>query len=368
MVIFNDITERKHAEGLLRSERDKLQGVLNAIGECVFIVNDDFVIEYINEVAEDQSGNCIGEKCHSAYMKSKTPCDFCKIKDTVLSDNIQNVEAVQNDGRCYDIVFSPFLDSDGGVKVIVLQRDITEKKRLQAETMQSAHLASLGELSAGLAHEVNNPINGIINYAEILKDHYKDQGSDPEIPDRIIKEAERIAHIVRNLLAFARSHRDRPSPVNIKDIFLDALDLIEREITNEGIKLSIDIESNLPPVNARKDEIQQVFFNILNNARYALNQKYPGLHEEKLLEVEGQSLKIKDTPHIRFAIRDKGMGINSEILNKICNPFFSTKPKGEGTGLGLSISHGIIKGHGGNLWFKSMEGEYTEAVVDLPAI
>jgi PAS domain S-box-containing protein len=368
IAIFNNITERKRAEGMLRSERDKFQGVLNAIGECVFIVNKDFEIEYINDVAARRFGNCVGKKCHNAYMNSNVPCDFCQIDQTVLSGKIHNVEAMQNDGRTYDMVFSPFSDSDGEIKVITLQRDITERKRLQVETMRSAHLASLGELSAGLAHEVNNPINGIINYAEILKDHYEENGTDPEIPVRIIKEADRIAHIVRNLLSFARSHKDEPSKVNVSDIFLEALDLMEKDIAEDGIVLSVDIQNDLPAVNARKEEIQRVFLNILNNARYALNQRFVGPKEGKSLEVKCRSIEIKGIPHIRFSIRDRGTGIDGKILNKICDPFFSTKPKGEGTGLGLSISHGIIKGHGGSLWFDSVEGEYTEAVVDLPIV
>ena len=368
IVIFNNITQRKHAEDMLKSERDKFQGVLNAIGECVFIVNRNFEIEYINEVAENRFGNCVGKKCHAAYMNSDIPCDFCLIDETVISGEIHNVEAIQNDGRIYDMVFSPFSDSDGKVKVIVLQRDITERKRLQAESMRSAHLASLGELSAGLAHEVNNPINGIINYAEILKDSYNEKGLDPEIPLRIIQEADRIAHIVRNLLSFARSHKDEPSKVNVRDIFLNALDLMEKDISDEGIRLHIDIPSDMAPVSARKEELQQVFLNILSNARYALNQRFRGAHEKKLIEVKGRSVEINGIPHVRFSVRDSGVGINGKILGKICNPFFTTKPRGEGTGLGLSISHGIIKGHGGNLWFDSVEGEYTEAVVELPIV
>jgi signal transduction histidine kinase len=340
--------------------------VLNAIGEGVFIVNREFVIEYQNEVVNNRFGESRGKKCHETFMKTDEPCDFCRIVETVSSGMTQRIETVHDDGRNYDIVFSPFEDADGDVKVIVLQRDTTERKRLEAETMRSAHLASLGELAAGVAHEINNPINGIINYAEIMKDRWKEEGQDPEIPDRIIKEGERIAHIVGNLLSFARSRKENPGPAHVKDIFSGVLELMEKDIVEDGIELSVKIPGELPPVHVRSEEIQQVFVNILSNARYALNQRYPGYHRDKTLEISGRAVALEGGSVVRLIFRDNGTGIPAGMLHKICNPFFSTKPRGEGAGLGLSISHGIIKRHGGRLWFESVEGEYTEAVVDLP--
>ncbi len=366
IVIVNDVTERKRAAKMLRSERDKLQGVLNAIGEGVFIVNRDFMIEYQNEVVENRFGEGKGKKCHKTFMKTNEPCDFCRIDETVSSGMTQRIETIHDDGRNYDIVFSPFEDVDGDVKVIVLQRDTTERKRLEAETMRSAHLASLGELSAGVAHEINNPINGIINYAEILKDRCKEQGQDPEIPVRIIKEGERIAHIVRNLLSFARNRKENRGPAHVKDIFSAVLDLMEKDIVEDGIELIVEIPEELPLVSVRSEEIQQVFLNILSNARYALNQRFTGYHRDKTLKISGRAVEIEGGSYVRLIFRDGGKGMPKGMLHKICNPFFSTKPRGEGAGLGLSISHGIIKRHGGRLWFESAEGEYTEAVVDLP--
>jgi PAS domain S-box-containing protein len=368
IVIVKDVTERKRAAKMLRSERDKLQGVLNAIGEGVFIVNRDFMIEYQNEVVSNRFGEGKGKKCYKTYMTTNEPCDFCRIDKTVSSGMIQRIETMHDDGRNYDISFSPFEDVDGDVKVIVLQRDTTESKRLEAETMRWAHLASLGELSAGVAHEINNPITGIINYAEIMKDRCKEEGTDPEIPDRIIKEGLRIAHIVRNLLSFARSRKENPVPAHVKDIFSAVLDLMQKDIVEDGITLSLEIPEELPLVNVRSEEIQQVFLNIVSNARYALNQRFTGYQREKTLEIRGRAVAIEGVSYVRMVFRDGGNGMPTGILHKICNPFFTTKPRGEGAGLGLSISHGIIKRHGGRLWFKSVEGEYTEAVVDLPDV
>lgn len=364
--ILTDITERKQAEDNLRTEHDKFQGVLNVIGEGLYIVDRDFNIEYQNKILENAFGNKPNTKCYSTYFKSEDPCKFCPVIETVVSGEIKQVEAELSNGKFYDVSSSPFTDVDGEVKAIVLLRDITEKKILQAEAMRAGHLASLGELSAGVAHEINNPINGVINYAEILKDEFEEKGENPDIPKRIIKEGERIATIVRNLLSFARNRKENRSHAYVGEILSDTLSLVEKQIIKDGIKLMMDVPHDLPAVNVRTQEIQQVFLNLLSNGRHALNQKYSRRHKDKILEIKGKPIEIEDQKYIRMTFYDNGVGIAAEILDKICNPFFSTKPKGEGTGLGLSISHGIIKSHGGRLLFETVEGEYASAIVDLP--
>jgi PAS domain S-box-containing protein len=360
------IIEHKRVMDMLETERDKFQGVLNALGKGVYIVNPDFVIEYQNEILEVPFPGNKGRKCYNTYMMLDEPCGYCLLKEAVDSGQVKQTEAIRSDGKSYDIIFSPFIDVDGDMKGIVLLRDITEKKILEAEAMRAGHLAALGELAAGVAHEINNPINGIINYAEILKGHFYAQDKDTEIPKRIIKAGERIAQIVNNLLSFARHRDEKHSAVHVRDILADTLGLVENQIMKDGIILSSDIPPGLPKVKARSQEIQQVFLNILSNARYALNQRFPIAHNDKVIQIKGETVIIRSHKHVRVTFHDSGTGIPEEILDCICNPFFSTKPKGEGTGLGLSISHGIMNNHRGRLYFKSLEGEYTKVIVELP--
>ncbi|MCP4118851.1 MAG: response regulator [Desulfobacteraceae bacterium] len=252
-------------------------------------------------------------------------------------------------------------------KVVIVQKDVTEKKRLQAEALQISHLASLGELAAGIAHEINNPVNGIISYAEILKDECEDQGRDDEIACRIIKEGERIATIVSNLLYFARDVEEEYAPVHLGTILEATLSLIGKQISKDGITLERRLRKGLADIRAKSREIQQVFLNIISNARYALNQKFPGMHPDKLLEITATTVEVSGVPHVRTMFYDNGTGIPDAIIHKINTPFFSTKPPGQGTGLGLSISHGIVTSHGGKLTFQSREKEFTRVIVDLPA-
>jgi PAS domain-containing protein len=161
--LSTEVQERKNAEEMLLSERDKLHGVLNAMGEGMYIVNRNFVIEYQNAIFAERYGHHASKKCYAMFMESNTPCSFCQLQKTIESSKINHTEVVFSEGKNYDLIFSPFSDVDGEIKVIVLARDVTEKKSFEAEVMRAAHLASIGELAAGVAHEINNPINGIIN-------------------------------------------------------------------------------------------------------------------------------------------------------------------------------------------------------------
>jgi len=366
MAISRDITERKQAEEMLRTERDKFQGMLAAMGEGVYIVNQDFIIEYQNDMLKERFGNNIGKKCYEAYSGSDKPCRQCPIQEAIKTGKIEQIELVATDGRNYETNFAPFNDVDGVTKAIALVKDVTDKKDLQAEAMRAGHLASLGELAAGVAHEINNPINGIINYAEILKGRCSKKEEDEEIPVRIIKEGVRVAQIVKSLLSFASDRRPGHRSVSIQDVFSETLGLAEKLLIKDSIKFSMNIPFDLPMVKANSNEIQQVFLNIISNARYALNQRFPEYHKDKTFEIKGETVKIDGREYVRTTFYDSGAGIPENILDKISNPFFSTKPHGDGTGLGLSISYGIIKKHDGSILFESVEGEYTKAIVDLP--
>lgn len=268
----------------------------------------------------------------------------------------------------WDWSLTPVKDEGGNVHGLVLSLiDVTEKIRLQSEAIQNTHLASLGELAAGVAHEINNPLNGIINYAQILVNKINKESRENELARRIIKEGDRIANIVKSLLSFARKRTEEKSIYTITGILHDALLLTEAQILKDSIKLKVNMPEDLPEIIANSQQIQQVFLNVINNARYALNQKYQEPDEDKVLEISGSETAVDSCRYVRIIFHDKGSGIPADIRDKVINPFFSTKPSGKGTGLGLSISHGIIQDHNGNLEIESVEGEFTNIVIDLPA-
>lgn len=188
----------------IKAEHDKLQGVLNLIHQGLYTVNRDRVIEHQNKILENTFGDQTGSKCYKTYFGLETPCEFCPVIEIIENGETRHIEAELEDGTSYNLSASPFTDVDGEVKGIVLLKGVTEKKILKSKATQGGNLESHGELFAQLAHEINNPIHGVINYAQILKDECEEEGKDADIPKRIIHEGERIAKMVKKLGAFAR--------------------------------------------------------------------------------------------------------------------------------------------------------------------
>ena len=189
-----------------------------------------------------------------------------------------------------------------------------------------------------------------------------------EIPERIIREGDRVASIVSSLLSFARENEREKRLIDARHILDEVLALTETQILKDGINLTVDFPAGLHKILADFQQIEQVFLNIINNARYALNQKYQKAHPKKNFIIHGSEETVNDTLFLEVTFVDYGTGIPSSIIDKIYNPFFSTKPSGIGTGLGLAISHGIITDHGGKLTFESSYGDYTKVTILLPVI
>jgi|GEM_PF-3766576 len=246
-------------------------------------------------------------------------------------------------------------------------RDITEIKRLRDEAIRDAHLASIGKLAAGMAHEINNPISGVINYAQIIRKKCALEDKYGEFLDEIVIESERVAAIVKDLLMFARPHSGEPVLTDLRDIYSQTFSLVSKQLDSSFVTIKASFPDGLPPVLARPQQIKQVILNFFTNAVYALNKKFPDADPEKILEVGAEQVAGRDGAFVRLTFYDHGIGIPADKTARVCEPFFSTKPPGEGTGLGLSISHTIIKDHGGRLRIESKEGDYTKVVMELPA-
>jgi PAS domain S-box-containing protein len=367
------IAARRKIEQALLASEEKLSGILNSVPDIIIVVDQDLSIIWSNPVAIEFFGSDpVGRKCHDVFNFLHNPCESCCVKQCFENGqrNEHEIEIISQNEVRMDLWCTASVaarSEDGTPKsVIMVYRDITEKKLLQAETTRTGQLASIGELAAGVAHEINNPINGIINCAQLLLDEHDEQSEQAEVPMRIKKAGSRIAMIVRNLLSFARDHEDEPALVHLRSVLSDSMDLTETQIRKDGIDLNINIPDKPTRIKVRSHKIQQVFLNIISNARYALNQKFPRAHEEKILQINAEVVVKNNKKYARVIFFDRGTGIPSDIIDRICAPFFTSKPPGQGTGLGLSISYAIIKDHGGRLYFDSVEGEYSKIIVDLP--
>ncbi len=319
--------------------------------------------DLIGKACYDTVGEYAGDSEKEGYERI---CTFCK-KNTCFKTRQPTVMERPLKGKIVRVTTIPEFHEDGEIyRFLEIVEDITEMMNMQAETMRAAHLASLGELAAGVAHEINNPANGIINYAQMLANITEKGSRENEIGREIMAEGRRIARIVKSLLSFARDRKEEKKPAQIHVILEETLSMTERLFRKHGAHVSMDVAGDLPLIYANPQQIQQVFLNMLNNARYALNQKYAGTDEEKRLDITGEKTTVEGQSFVRITFLDRGTGIPADVLNQVTDPFFSTKPSGQGTGLGLSISHGILSDHNGRLRFESREGEYTKVIVELP--
>ena len=235
--------------------------------------------------------------------------------------------------------------------------DITELKNMQAQLMAQDRLASIGQLVSGVAHELNNPLTGVIGFSELLLKR--------ELPDDIKKdlkiindEAQRTARIVKNLLTFARKQPQEKQPMDINESIQTVLELRAHEQKVSNIKVNTRLAPDLPQIMGNSSQLQQVFFNIVINAEFFMSEA----HERGIMTIITE--RIGDS--VRASLADDGPGISKESMSRLFSPFFTTKEVGQGTGLGLSICHGIITEHGGRIYAESELGKGATFIIELP--
>ncbi|MDZ7378650.1 MAG: ATP-binding protein, partial [candidate division KSB1 bacterium] len=240
----------------------------------------------------------------------------------------------------------------------LLDRDEQLKQRAQQTIMQSERLATVGQLAAGVAHELNNPLGGILLYANLLLEKAKDGDPIKEDLQVIVRETERCRRIVRGLLDFSRQTKLEMTLTDLNRIINTTLDLVVTQAIFKGITVTRNLSPLLPKVMVDVGQMQQVFINIIMNAAEAMAGNGS-------LEV---TTSVQDNSYVVTSIRDTGPGIPEEIRSKIFDPFFTTKPLGKGTGLGLSIAFGIVRKHNGVIEVETEVGKGTTFHIKLPVM
>jgi predicted ATPase/signal transduction histidine kinase/tRNA A-37 threonylcarbamoyl transferase component Bud32 len=247
------------------------------------------------------------------------------------------------------------------------KRAEAEKRQLEAQLRQQQRLESVGTLASGVAHEINNPIQGIMNYADLIHANASRRELVEEFADEINRESNRVAAIVRNLLAFSRQDATAELEATQLGIVVEAtLSLIHAVLRRDHIKVTVDVEPRLPLIRCRAQQIQQIVMNLVTNARDALNSRYGAYDSRKQIEIRVERSDRLDW--VRVCVRDTGPGIPPEVLPRIFDPFFTTKGRNEGTGLGLAVSHGIARDHGGELRVETELGVGACFVLELPTL
>jgi len=304
----------------------------------------------------------IGANCRDFYTEES------RIKAKELFEKLKQGHKVEDEEMSFvrrdkEIIYgllsiSAVKDDKG--KIIATRgivKDITERRKLTQQLMMQDRLVSIGELVSGVAHEINNPLTGIIGFSEML---LKRDFPEEAIEDiqAILDESKRIAGIVRNLLTFARKQPQEKAAVNINEIVQRVLALRAYEQRANKIKVITDFAPELAQVQANASQLQQVFLNLVINAEYFMKE----VHGKGTLTLNA----VNSGDFVRISVADDGPGISAENMRHLFNPFFTTKPQGKGVGLGLSISKGIIEEHGGRLYAESQPGKGATFVIELP--
>ncbi|KTB47955.1 PAS domain S-box protein [Dehalogenimonas alkenigignens] len=354
-----DVTERLKAQEEVALKAQ----LLDSASDSIFLIEPGGRILYANEEAYKSRGYTREEILGLNITEFRTP-DIAELyKDQVeqvLRDGETVFEATHHrkDGTVFQVeAKAKKITSGGRTLTLAVARDVTERRRMENQLVVTDRLASIGELASGIAHELNNPLTGIIGFAELLKG--KELPADvADDVDVIYREAMRCAEIIRNLLTFARQHQPERQSLNINNVVEKVLDLRAYEQRVNNINVTRRLDDALPAIHADFFSLQQCFLNIVINAEYFMSKAHSGGNLTVATELAGGFIRITFT--------DDGPGIPPEIIDRLFDPFFTTKEVGKGTGLGLSICHGLIQSHGGTIRAENAPGGGASFIIDLP--
>ncbi len=289
--------------------------------------------------------------------------DWRKIKEKIDSEGFTSSDEMKlkcRDGSVRRALVSSGLDRGGGEgeeTIHFLVKDIEERKMMEQQITQADKLASIGQLSAGIAHEINNPLGIILGYTQLLLRNEDPESERYQDLKTIEKHVRTCKSIVEDLLNFARGSKPSEDVIRINDALEDVVTFIEHHSKPDGVTVVRNYDGNLPPMKLDEKKIKQVFMNLIMNAKHAVGRKGTISLSTRHCPEESQAV-------IEFA--DDGYGIEEKDISRIFDPFFTTKSTGEGTGLGLSVSYGIIMNHGGDIAVESEPGRGTTFTVVLP--
>ncbi len=414
-----EMAERHRAEYGLHSSQALYHTTLHSIRDWIHVVNRDLRLEFMNEALLCFNANMgfetevIGKRIEEVfpYTSHQTLLEYQEVLDSgtiVVNEEIISFGTFQ---IAVESRKTPVFEGNRVVRVVTTIHDVTESRRMERELLsyqdnlfemaeqrnmelkslnhqlqqeirdrrqaeldkaslegflrQQQKLEAVGTLASGVAHEINNPTNIVINYATLIERRIE---SDPETckeyAQEIVLQGGRIANIVRNLLEFSRKDQDHPKAEDIRSLLDGTISILKPILKNDDIFVSVDIAEGLPKLKCMRQQLQQVLLNLITNARDAL---------EEVNKDEGKTIQVKamlEHKHggawLRFVVRDNGTGIEKDKLERIFDPFYTTKNPNRGTGLGLFICSRIVQEHKGLLAVKSKEGVYTEFSIDLP--
>ena len=373
--VAHNITDRKLAE----KEHTRLTQAIEQAGESIIVTDLEGQIEYVNPAFGRTTGysrdEVIGQPIAEVLVHGKVDISYDHVWETIRSGATWNgqLESVRKDGSVYQVMstVSPVQDAFGTIfGYVCVRRDISEQVAIETRLRQAQKMEAMGTLAGGIAHDFNNILSAIIGFTDLALDDLPPESEVRESLGNVLEAGHRAKDLVSQILAFSRQTERERIPMRLHTIAKEALKLLRGSIPST-IEIRQNIEANTRPVIADPTEIHQIIMNLCTNAYHAMRET-GGVLEVDLIQIELTENDVETDPdlstgkYIRLTVRDSGCGMNNTTLERLFEPYFTTKERGEGTGLGLSFVHGIVKDIGGAIHVYSELGHGTTFTIFLP--
>ena len=364
--LFQNVKARQQA---LQESHNRLQAVINGILHPIYTIDDNWRLVAVNrqkaEEADSSSERLVGRICYRAFYGLNRPCEHCLAAET-LTEKAPRQWSVRQVGadhlpQEWDVHAYPLPGTQPkDPSAVVVWQDRTEERRLENSLMQAGKLAAIGQLAAGVAHEINNPLTAINANAQMLKMVIPADDDMYEAVELIARAGDRASNVVRGLLDFARQNQYSFEPGDVNRSILQAQRMLTYQFKSADIDVVRDLDEDLPEVEASWEHLKTVWLNLLINARDAVL----ALPSGRRIAVETRMASSGD--HVQVLVTDNGKGISPAEAEHIFEPFYTTKDPGQGTGLGLATSQRIVQQHGGSMEVVSEAEDGTTFIVRLP--
>ena len=385
-----EIIERGQVEEALRESEAKYRSMMEAMKDPVYICSQDYRVEYMNPAMVRRTGrDATGEFCFKALHDLDEECPWCMHDNAQAGECIESETVSPKNNRSYHVSLFPILHEDGSISKIAILRDTTELKETEARLQQAQKMAAIGTLAGGIAHDFNNVLYAIMGYTDLTIDLVPEGSKAQRNLQEVLKASDRAKEMVQQILSFSRQSKKEKKPINVQFVLKEAIKLVRTSLPS-SIEIRQNIDEDCGPIMADLTQIHEIIMNLAANAYHAMRKK-GGVFEVNLRSVEcgmrngdltenEEKTKIRDSkykiedpdlhpgPYLKLTIKDTGHGMDSSVMEKIFDPYFTTKGVGEGTGMGLAVVYGIVKDHGGDIRVSSEPGKGTAFHIYLPLI